>query len=548
MANEPIEVGGVKYTVKLDDSNLDPHIQKAEKKVGSLGGVLQSLGKAGGAALKGLGTAFLGLASAAGAGVLAVSKIGIEYNKQMETYQTAFSTMLGDAEKATALTDNLKTLAASTPLAMTDLADASQTLLAFGSSAEQLPDQLKRLGDVAMGDAEKLGTMATAFGRIQSNGRASLEEINMMIDQGFNPLNIIAEQTGETMEQVRDRVSKGQVSFEELSGALEIATDAGGQFYNAMENQSKTFEGQMSTLQDNLSALAGSLTDDLFSGLAQTALPQVNAWVDELLTAAETGGIEGAIDAAGSILTEAVQALLDGAPDFIDTALSLVGSFLEGINDSLPDILSSGEELIWALVDGALELSPELLDTAFSLVASLISGLGRSLPQIAAKAGELAGEIIDAFFRINWLQVGKDVIWGIIQGLGSLGGALWDAAARIGENVLNSIRGVFDSHSPSKKARALAATIPQGIVAEFDEDKSVERASDRLGQKVLNPLFQDVEYSLPDGASMAKDLAYSFAGSVSGGAQIIVPLSIDGREIARASAWYMGEQLSWEER
>lgn len=89
--------------------------------------------------------------------------------------------MLGDADKAAELTEKLQSMAAATPLAMTDLADASQVLLAFGASAEQLPDTLKRLGDVSQGSAEKLGTMATAFGRIQSNGYASLEEINMMI-------------------------------------------------------------------------------------------------------------------------------------------------------------------------------------------------------------------------------------------------------------------------------------------------------------------------------------------------------------------------------
>lgn len=548
MANEPIEVGGVKYTVDLDDSDLDSQIPKTEKKVGGLKGAFSAVGKVGGAAIKGLGAAYAGLTSAAAASVAAVAKMGVEYNAQMEVYQTSFATMLGDAEKAQALTDNLKTLAAKTPLAMTDLAEASQTLLAFGTSAEALPDQLKRLGDVAQGNAQKLGTMATAFGRIQSNGRASLEEINMMIDQGFNPLNIIAEQTGETMEQVRDRVSKGQVSFEEMSEALRIATDEGGQFYNAMENQSKTFEGQMSTLKDNLSALAGTLTNDLFASLSQSALPQVNEWVDELLTAAEKGGVEGAIDAAGSILTEAITALLDAAPDMLDTALSLVGSFLDGVQDSLPDVLDGAEELLWTLVDGLLDKAPQLLSTGFQLIASLISGLGRSLPQIISKAGELVNAIIDSFFQINWLQVGRDVIWGIIQGLGSLGGALWDAAARIGENVLNAIKGVFDSHSPSKKARALAATVPQGIVAEFDEDTTVEKASHRLGNKVLDPLFQDVAYNLPDSSGLAKDLAYSFSGSVSGGAQIEVPLYLDGREIARASAWYMGEQLSWEER
>ena len=73
-----------------------------------------------------------------------------------------------------------------------------------------------------------------------------------------------------------------------------------------MENQSKTFEGQMSTLKDNVSALTGALTEDLFGSLAQDALPKVNEWVDELTTEAQEGGVEGAIETAGVVLTEAI--------------------------------------------------------------------------------------------------------------------------------------------------------------------------------------------------------------------------------------------------
>ena len=207
-------------------------------------GFSSGLAKLGKVAVKGLKT----ISAATVGGMSAIAAAGVKYNASMEQYQTAFTTMLGGEKAATALTDSLKKLAAKTPLAMSDLADASKTLLAFGSTSDKLPDTLKRLGDVSLGNAEKLGTMATAFGRIQSNGRASMEEINMMIDQGFNPLNIIAKKTGETMEKVRKRVSDGKVSFEEISDALKVATDEGGQVFNAMESQSQTFTGLLSTL------------------------------------------------------------------------------------------------------------------------------------------------------------------------------------------------------------------------------------------------------------------------------------------------------------
>lgn len=571
------DVGEVRYKAVVDNSGIDTEIKKTESKLGGLDPPIKKtsskfsgLGKVGVTALKGIGTAFVGLTSAAGAGIAAVAKMGIEYNAQMQSYETAFKTMLGSAEKAQKLTDDLKEMAAQTPLAMTDLADASQILLAFGSSAEELPDQLKRLGDVAQGDAQALGTMATAFGRVQSNGYASLEEINMMIDQGFNPLNIIAEQTGETMAEVRDRVSEGGVSFEELSNALQIATDEGGQFFNAMQNQSETFEGQMSTLQDNLSALAGALTENLFGSLAENTLPQVNAWVDELMNAAETGGVQGAIEASGSILTEMITSLLNGAPQMVETATSLVQSFLGSIRDNGPEIVDGAINVVLTLISGFIECLPDLIDAAATLIGSLLSGIGDHLPDIIKMgfrlvaaiveglitaiprlligAAELIGGFIGAFEDINWLQLGVEIVLGIIEGLKSRASSLWDAAKDLANKALNGIKNFFGIHSPSTRARdEVGKPVAEGVAEGMEEAPGIDEASQELSRRALSSLTTDVNYNLPDVAGYTRALTADFGGTYRASTAITVPLYLDGREVARATAWWTGEQLSWEE-
>lgn len=571
------DVGEVRYKAVVDNSGIDTEIKKTEKGLGGLDDPIKKtsskfsgLGKVGVTALKGIGTAFVGLASAAGAGVAAVAKMGIEYNAQMQSYQTAFTTMLGSAEKAQKLTDDLKEMAAATPLAMTDLADASQILLAFGSSAEELPDQLKRLGDVAQGDAQALGTMATAFGRIQSNGYASLEEINMMIDQGFNPLNIIAEQTGETMAEVRDRVSAGEVSFEELSNALQIATDEGGQFFNAMQNQSQTFEGQMSTLQDNLSALAGTLTEDLFGSLAENTLPQVNAWVDELMTAAEEGGVEGAVEASGSILTEMITSLLNGAPQMIETATSLVQSFLGSIRDNGPEVVDGAIGVVMSLISGFIECLPDLIDTAATLVASLLAGIGDHLPEIlemgvrlvaaiieglitaiprlVVGALDLISSIITAFGDVDWLQLGVNIVIGIIDGIKSRASSLMDSIRHMAANALEAAKDFFGIHSPSRVMREqVGHPIAEGMAEGMEDAPGIDAASKELSKRALSSLTADVNYNLPDVAGYTRALTADFGGTYRASTAITVPLYLDGREVARATAWWTGEQLSWEE-
>lgn len=574
--------------------------------------ILKTLGSGTLTVAKGIGTAFVGMTAAAGAGIAAVVKMGVEYNSQMQSYQTAFATMLGDAEKAQALTDNLKTLAAKTPLAMTDLADASKILLAFGSSAEALPDQLKRLGDVSLGNAEALGTMATAFGRVQSNGYASLEEINMMIDQGFNPLQIIAEKTGETMSEVRDRVSAGEVSFEELNDALITATESGGQFYNAMENQSKTFEGQMSTLKDNLAGLSGALTKDLFDGLAQTTLPMVNDWLDQLMTAAQEGGIEGAIEAGGGILSEMITAFLNGAPSFIETATSLINSFLQGINDNMPAVQAgasatisslitgffsmapnlvetainlldtflqsiidnSGEmsegavELIITLANGIISLLPKIIEAAVVLVSTLVSEILSHLPDIvstafqlvlsfvegllsggldvASASAQLVAKAIRTFRNTDWSSVGSSIVSGIISGITGMASRLFDKAKSLAKQALSTMKSALGIHSPSKVMKEeVGEQITAGIAEGMEDYSKLDKSAFSVSRRVATQISYDM--NLPNTQELLGTIPANLSGTYTGNQVINVPLYIDGREVARATAWRMGEQLSWEE-
>ena len=391
----------------------------------------------------------------------------------------------------------------------------------------------------------------------------------MMIDQGFNPLQIIADKTGESMAEVRKRVSAGKVSFDELNDALTTATESGGQFYNAMENQSKTFDGQMSTLKDNVSALTGTLTEDLFGSLAQDALPKVNEWVDQLTTAAQEGGIEGAIETAGMVLTEAITELLNGAPKFVNTATKLVESFLGSVKDNGPEIMDGALNVIMTLIDGFVSMLPDIIDTAIILMGALIQGIISRIPQILAAAvkiigallagllqepvrfmdaaGQLIANILRAFANTDWIQVGKDVVHGIANGLMGAASYLYERAKRMARNVLKSLKGAFDSHSPSKEAKKIGDTVPQGLEKAFDEDDLAEDAARDLGSRAIAGLTADVNYNIPDVSDYAKDLTSGFSDSYKAGAEITVPLYLDGREVARASAWWTGEQLSWEE-
>lgn len=233
-----------------------------------------------------------------------VVKSGVDYNATMESYLTNFKVMLGSEEAAATKLSEIRKMAASTPFSLDDLTSGTQTLLQFGIAADDTTGVLQRLGDISLGNAEKLQTLTRAYGKMSSAQKVTLENVNMMIDAGFNPLNQICDATGESMSDLYKRISDGKVSFSELEAAVEAATSQGGQFYNGMLEASQTFSGRMSTLKDNVSALTGELTSGLFAALGDLVVKLNEAAVsfldsdEKMAQLKETIGIATAVVAA----------------------------------------------------------------------------------------------------------------------------------------------------------------------------------------------------------------------------------------------------------
>ena len=206
-------------------------------------------------------------AKKAASSLKSVVKSGLDYNAQMESYLTNFKVMLGDEQLAAEKLEEIRKMAASTPFSLSDLTEGTQTLLQFGIAADDTTGVLKQLGDISLGNADKLQTLVRAYGKMSSAQKVTLENVNMMIDAGFNPLNQICDATGESMSALYKRISDGKVSFNELEAAVAAATSEGGQFYNGMLEASQTFNGRLSTLKDNVAALTGELTSGLFTAL-----------------------------------------------------------------------------------------------------------------------------------------------------------------------------------------------------------------------------------------------------------------------------------------
>ena len=170
---------------------------------------------------------------------------------EFQSMQTAIETMVGK-DVASGLMAQLKEMAKISPLTLTDMVDAEKMMLGFNIQAEDTVRYLQALSDISMGDANKFKSLTLAFSQMSAAGKLMGQDLNQMINAGFNPLQLIAEKTGKSISTLKDEMSKGAVSAEMVQQAFIDATSAGGKFYQMSENASKTINGQLSMMQDAL--------------------------------------------------------------------------------------------------------------------------------------------------------------------------------------------------------------------------------------------------------------------------------------------------------
>lgn len=199
------------------------------------------------------------LAVIGGAGVLkALGSEMIRVRGEFQSMQTAIETMVGK-DMAGQLIPQIKELAKISPLTMSDMVGAEKMMLGFNIQAEDTIKYLKAISDISMGESSKFNSLTLAFSQMSAAGKLMGQDLNQMINTGFNPLQIISEKTGKSIATLKDEMSKGAVSAEMVQQAFIDATSAGGEFYNMSENASKTINGQLSMMQDALDSVFNEL-------------------------------------------------------------------------------------------------------------------------------------------------------------------------------------------------------------------------------------------------------------------------------------------------
>ena len=429
-----IEVELTKEQLKKGLKSLKSDLNSLEKSTSGISSKLsKGLSSIGSVATK-AGTALtVGLTTP----LIALGTAGVKYNAQMEDFEANLTTLLGNADKAKDMLNDLKEMANTTPFETSDLLEATQMMLGFGLAADKTQGYLQTLGDISMGNSEKLMSLTRAFSQIGAAGKATMEDINQMIDAGFNPLQIMAETTGKSMADLRDEVSAGEISFEDIAEAMQIATSEGGRYYNAMEKASQTMNGKLSTAMDALNTALGELTQSLLP-IVTKAVEKITEWANAFAnldqeTQETILKIAGIVAIAGPVLmvfgqiSNGVSALITGFGK-LKTAFSASGAGIKALSSAFT-FLTSPAGIVIAIITAIVAVMVVLYNTSedfrntvnkgFEQIKNALMNMWNTIKPALEQLGEAFGGLLEKLkplgdFLVTVLAVAFTVVANVL--------------------------------------------------------------------------------------------------------------------------------------
>ena len=491
---------------------------------------LSGLGSAARTAVKGLTVA----AAAVSAAWSAVGVVGVKYNAQLEQLQTSFEVMTGSAEKGAEVLERVRQIAASTPFETEGLASTVQLLMNYNLTADDAIEKMTMLGDISQGNQDKLSRIAMAYGQMSSAGKVLLEDVKQMTEAGFNPLAEISETTGESMASLYDRISAGKVTVDEITASMVRATSEGGKYFQSMEKQSQTLNGQLSTLKDNAMSLLGDVMTPLTDELRDSMLPMANELLGEFATAFEQGGFDGLLDA-----------ITGKVPDLLNAAVGMGEKVVAGLAKWLPGAMQQIASVLPNALRSVLDMGPQLVSALFDVVSSLVRDLITMLPELVPMIIEGIGSLVPA----------------ILDGVGDMFTGIFEGIDQAFHQGMTKIAGVWVDNEGIE-------AIKVGLEADIDisdVEGSVESAfakvraalqtdllTDEQRQTILDMIGED--YDAVKAALMSFGLAEDEAGEIAEAfievqdafdeAYADLDLSIDSATLARLSLEAGGSKLT----
>lgn len=394
-------------------------------------------------------TAVAGLAS----GMIA---LGIKSNASLETSQVAWTTLLGTQEEAKQMLEDITKYAATTPFSKTGVDTMAKQLHNAGFEGQALFDQLTKFGN--MGSAfgiqeDSLSEMVRQYSQVQMAQVAYTEDLNILQDRGIPIYKALAEVTGTTVAEVKNMASQGKITADVYNQALDsIASGTNG----AMEAQSKTFSGMLSTIQDNVVNISQKIIQPIFEKVLEY-MPMIIELADNFSANLDEG--KGVLDSIKeSITTVFGEDTWDKITMVTTVVMGLVGAYaiLKGVM-FVSDLINSVSSA-WGVLSSAMGIGTAVTEGATVAQAGLnLAWLASPITWIVAGIMAVVAVFVILWnkcegFRNFWIGLCDKVVSSFSSAKDSVVNGVSDMASKALNKFKEIKQGITDKINGAKDA------------------------------------------------------------------------------------------------
>lgn len=368
---------------------------------------------------------------------------GLDYNDVLERSRIGFTTMMGSADKANEHIKNLQAFAAKTPFEFKGLVQNSQMLQGMGFRADEIISSLNSVGNAlsAMGRTDALDRVLLQLGQMRAKGKVAASEINIIAETGIPVWKIMSEQLGISVRDLQRLAEQGKLSADEFQRVLFEGLE--GRFGGAMSLASKTRTGLQSNLIDALDVRAGEAT----AGLNEELKNSINR------------GIQFLSGSGGKTLADAMNTAATTAAISFNEALS---AFL-----GMDTVVKQAQEKVNSAIQETTSFYKEAYDT--NLNQALTSGASKKL-------GELGGSTAQGF----------------ADGIVEKTNVVTDAAKKISNSVIDSVKSTLGIFSPSRVMKVMGENVVEGFIEGIESKQAeiIATMAKVFGEKGAQSLFK----------------------------------------------------------
>lgn len=300
---------------------------------------------------------------------------GVKSAMQLEVFQKSLTTLVGDAELAREVFDDLYEFDTSTTFAWPSLTKATTLLAAFNTEGKDLVPTLGRLGDISAGVQMDIAELADTYGRMQVSGRVTMLELNQLMGRGIPIVQELAKNLGISEAQVKEFASSGKLGFADIEQAFITMTSEGGRFHDMMQSQTDTTQGRAMALRKEFEQFTDMVGDAL--------LPTLDRAI-----ATGRGMVQWFVD-----LDESTQSLIINTGLFfaaLGPGLIVLGQMIQTVGQLRDSYVALRTAIIAARAAGTLMMGPAgwiaLGVAAVGALALALSGRSDSLDRRIEKA------------------------------------------------------------------------------------------------------------------------------------------------------------------